>query len=842
MKSAKPSFPMDRISAFPNLDLVKWCSWFTTLTAASGILLLLSQSQAFAQDEMEDMVPPPQGTPGFESGPKPFNNPFAGQQTPPGDFFEEEEEEEFDFPPPSRPDSGRAGFSARPSSGGSGMSGNAPISMGGTSQAASNRSTVSSIQVDSETGEGSKEVVTDFNFPDADILDIAKTLGKLTGKNFILDKDVKGRITIISNSPITVGDAWKAFLTALDMNGFALIPSGKYIRIARSRDARDKQLRTYTGEYSPDTDALITRLFPLKYLSAEEVARNFRSFMPANSRIIPYEQTNTVIVTDTGSNISKLDRLLQILDIEGYDAGIEVISVKYASATELSKLIDTLVPGTARSGAAGGSRFAGKGGNFSARRTKEGGIINTIIADERTNSLIVHANSKGASQVRDLVNQLDQKIPAARGGRVHVVYLQFAESEQVASTLNNLSSSAGGRTSAVGGAAGGTGINPNQTSLFEGAIKVSPDKSTNSLVITASPSDFDTIQRVIHKLDIPRDQVYAEIVIMEVALNRDFQYSANIVRPTSSISAITSLPTTDFLDLISSPISSKGAVLSWGTKSTTNMRIGGVDFAVPNLAALLKILQTNSNANVLATPQILTLDNKEATFETAEKIPVPTTTAIQGSVATSVSKENVSLTITIKPQINKMTNFVTLDIQAKMADISGREPPAQVKDIAFATIERSAKTSVVVADNDTVVLGGLMRDNQTEQVSKVPILGDIPILGWLFKSRKTQTVKTNLVMFITPSIVRQYEKMRAILDKKLAERDAFIEENTGGQDPNRSYRNELIRNLPNMEDITSYKPQNVATIRAGEEEEEENNQETPPSAPANEARPGESQQ
>src|SRR4029078_1485723 len=176
-----------------------------------------------------------------------------------------------------------------------------------------------------ETAEGSKEVITDFNFPDADIMDIAKALGKLTGKNFILDKDVKGRITIISNSAITVGEAWKVFLTALDINGFALIPSGKYLRIARQRDARDKQLKTYTGEFSPDTDALINRGLPLKYISAEEVARTFRSFMPANARIIPYEQTNTVIVTDTGSNISKLNKMLEILDVEGYDAGIEVV-------------------------------------------------------------------------------------------------------------------------------------------------------------------------------------------------------------------------------------------------------------------------------------------------------------------------------------------------------------------------------------------------------------------------------------------------------------------------------------------------------------------------------------
>jgi general secretion pathway protein D len=217
----------------------------------------------------------------------------------------------------------------------------------------------------------------------------------------------------------------------------------------------------------------------------------------------------------------------------------------------------------------------------------------------------------------------------------------------------------------------------------------------------------------------------------------------------------------------------------------------------------------------------MSLDNEVATFETAEKIPIPSTTAIQGSVATSVTKENVSLTITIKPQINKLSNFVKLDIQAKLADISNRELPAQVKDLAFATLDRTAKTSIVVADRDTVVMGGLMRDNQSEVISKVPLLGDIPLLGWLFKSKRTESRKTNMLIFITPQIVRQYEKVRAILDQKLRERDEFLDQGTGGQDENRRYRDRLIKNLPDMNQILSEKPQNVQSIDQAEAEPEE---------------------
>jgi general secretion pathway protein D len=314
---------------------------------------------------------------------------------------------------------------------------------------------------------------------------------------------------------------------------------------------------------------------------------------------------------------------------------------------------------------------------------------------------------------------------------------------------------------------------------------------------------------VIHKLDIPRDQVYAEIVIMEMAVNRDFEYSSNVINPTNGLFLNTN---TDLVDFITSPGAQKGAILSFAGGGSRTLSIGGTNVTVSGIQGLIKALQTSSNANILATPQIMTLDNTEATFETAEKIPFPTTTAVNGAVGTSISKENVSLTVTIKPQINKMSNFVKLDVQAKLADISGREPPKQVRDIAFATIERNAKTSVVVADNDTIVLGGLMRDNQSETTSKIPLLGDIPILGWLFKSTKSITSKTNLMIFITPHIVRQYEKIRALLDKKLQERDEFIESSAGGKDLNRGYRDQIIRSLPDMKEITNYKPQAIQTI------------------------------
>lgn len=777
----------------------------STLIGVGGLLALIVQNTYAAE-------PPPGG---FQPGGKTFNNPYAPPAGTNSPFFDDDEE---DFE--------GEGAGQFPEDGGGQVMGDAPGGAGGRAGArGGRRANVRGIQVggtdkgvieggsqapagvDNEGAEGSKEVITDFNFPDADILDIAKALGKLTGKNFILDKDVKGRITIISNSPVTVRDAWRAFLTSLDMNGFALIPSGKFIRIARQRDARDKQLKTYTGGFSPDSDALITRLFALKYLSAEEVARNFRSFMPANSRIIPYEQTNTVIVTDTGSNIAKLSKLLEILDVEGYDAGIEVIPVKYASAAELSKLIDTLIPGTTSTNV-GGPRFPGAAGRFAARKTKEGGVINTIIADDRTNNLIVHANSKGADQVRELIAKLDKKLPANAmgGGKVHVVYLQFADAEQIATTLNNLtqnSGSSGPRPGIGSGGGSSIGVNPlaNSASLFEGTVKVAADKSTNSLVVTAAPNDFGTLQRVINRLDIPRDQVFAEVVIMEINMGKNFAFSANVLSPSSGLGF---LPSADLATFITNPLASTGAIIGFRSGGAKPFKTpDGKEVQIGSVQGLVKALQTNANANVVATPQILTLDNVEATFESAEKIPVKKSVASNGSVGTTIDKENVAISIKLKPQINKMSNYVKLEIDAKLEDFSGRKLPDALASEALATLSRQAKTTVSVADGDTVVLGGLTRDATNESVSKIPILGDVPVLGWLFRSKSSEAVKSNLLLFITPKIIRAPEEVRAVLDRKLKERDDFIENAAGGKDPSRPYRDDLIRRLPDSKSLSA---------------------------------------
>ena len=335
-------------------------------------------------------------------------------------------------------------------------------------------------------------------------------------------------------------------------------------------------------------------------------------------------------------------------------------------------------------------------------------------------------------------------------------------------------------------------------------------------MITASPSDYATIQRVINKLDIPRDQIFVEVLIMEMGINKDSQYAANIVHGKSGTSIA---PTSDLIGLIKDPTNiPAGMVLQYRDNNTTNVTIPGASggtaqtFAIPNLAALIKAIQTSSNSQVVASPQIMTMDNTEATFESTDQIPTLNATAgIGGTVNNSVQFIDIPLSVKIKPQLNKISNFIKMDIKAKISDVTNKAP-AGVSNIAPAKLTRNAETSVMVSDGDTVVLGGLIRDKQTETIKKVPLLGDIPILGWLFKARDATIEKTNLLLFITPRIMRQPEAVRAVLDQKLKDRDHFVETAMGGEDHQRETRNNVIRNLPDVKTIKNYNAKRVINL------------------------------
>lgn len=626
------------------------------------------------------------------------------------------------------------------------------------------------VNLNPETAFG-PEIIQSFDFPNADIMDITKHMQKLTGINLILDKDVKGKVSIVAPSPITVGDAWKAYLTALHMNNYSLVKAGAFYKVVNNRDIRYTPTKIYTGGYTPDTDNYVMRVVPLKNISASEIARNFRPFNSRYGRMIEIKQTNTIIIADTGSNINRIVKMIKFLDVPGHDETLQIIKVKNSSADEIAKLLDTILKDKQN------SRFRGN-------PDQKAQNISKIIAEKRTNSIIAMANADGAKELISLINKLDVKLVSSGSGQVHVYYLYYGDAETLSKTLTTLVSGSAATasrfTSPVAGAS--------QNQLFSSQVKVAADKANNALVVTASPTDYLTIKEVISKLDIPRDQVYVEGLIMETNVAKERGFGISIIGAYGSGAAQRAGftgGTNDLANLMSGNITSLGGLfVGGGTGPKVNFTPPGssTPIRINTVNGLISAIATDTNTNVLATPQILAMDNTMAVFEVGETVPIQeNSTANNGSTNFSIKDQKVALTLKITPQINKVTRFVKLKIDQKIDDFSNRKTPTTQ---GVATTTRSAVTEVIVRDRDTVAMGGLMRDKENITENKIPLLGDIPILGWLFKN-KTRTIdKVNLLLFLTPKILNTYEKTAAATTKDvLNRRSAHLKNVIGEDDP-----------------------------------------------------------
>jgi general secretion pathway protein D len=725
--------------------------------------------------------------------------------------------------------------------------GDRPAPAGATSAPKGNKY----VNLNPETAFG-PEIVESFDFPDTDIMEITRHMQKLTGINLILDKDVKGKVSIIAPTPITVGDAWKAYLAALNMAGYSLIKTGAFYKVINARDIRYTPTKIYTGNYTPDTENYVMRVISLKSVSAAEIARNFRPFMSRYGRIIDIKQTNTIIIADTGSNINRLAKMVKFLDVPGHEESLQIVKVKNSSAQEIAKLLDNIMKGG--SGGTGGRpgtatpRFSGAVGG-----TESTSVISRIIAEPRTNSIIAMANAEGAKQLRDLINKLDVKLVSSGSNRVHVYYLNYGDSEELSKTLSSIVSgaaqpsggAAGGasRFSSFGG--GGSGENP----IFSAEVKITSDKNNNALVVTASPTDWLTLRDVIGRLDIPRDQVYVEGLILEanVQKRRGFgvEYvgaygEGNVQRSgfTTQTSAQSGL-----LNLLSSgvPQSLGGFVAGIGLGPSRSVRVAGAngsssEVRVNAINGLIRAIASHESTNILATPQILALDNTEATFEVGDTEPIRNSTIGQGGVqAFSSTNQEAKLSLKITPQINKVTRFVKLKINQKIDDFkasAGGDPG-----LGRPTTTRTAITEVMVRDRDTIAMGGLLRDREVVTHNKIPLLGDIPVLGWLFKNKSREVQKVNILFFMTPKILSPYAKTASKNSKEILERrrkgmETMFDEDQ--RDPNAKLSKELNAKLDkqiegplfDQSDADHYKNLNNVNVR-DEDESEEPEPETP---------------
>lgn len=736
-------------------------------------------------------------------------------------MFEDEEEEELpppgglSIPPPPppgtfqpSPPSGNAGF---PPSGGSGFSGGndsfggkkpvskapgKPSSSVGTTPAAKpGKPSLADADIDDISDENYPDMLESFDYPNADISDIIKAISQLTGKNFILEPGIKGKISIVAPTQISVAEAYKAFLTALATHGYTVVRSGKFWKIKAADQARKDTIPTYSGDYFPNADIMITRVLRLKYISAEEINKRINNFRSKSGEITAYEPTNSLIISDYGTNVQHIVDIIKELDKPGFEEKLEVIPVRYARSKDMADIITQIINKEPK-----GSNSNQFGGGFPRPRPKSGNSneeLSLVAPDDRTNSLIVVGNQAGVDKVKQLVRKLDYRLDPAESGGVFVYYCKFTDAEKLATTFAGLAqtSTTGSSSNSNSGlispptfgrpmSSGGT----ERQNIFSGDVKIIADKNTNTLVITASKPDYEAVLSLLNKIDIARDQVYVEAIIMEMSNNktRDWNPTYYYLDPSSKGIGRAGFSRQGSLSNILNPSSDSGAILGFGGGSQLQFDVGGKTVTVPSLLAFINLIQQNLETNILSTPQVLALDNEDALIEVGDKVPVAatTTTAANGTTSGNIQMEDASIKLEITPHIGKDSDVVRMKIQQTIKQLSNVNVKAKnLADSAQAISNRTVKTNIVVGNGDTAVLGGLVRDAEEVTESKVPLLGDVPVLGWLFKSKKIERNKVNLVVFLTPKIIRNAEDSQKLLSHKTNERIDWIKRNAGGRDP-----------------------------------------------------------
>lgn len=614
-----------------------------------------------------------------------------------------------------------------------------------------------------------------LNVQEADIKDVIKQISKATGRNFIIDDKIRGKITIISERPMTSEEAYQTFLSALEVAGYTTVKGpANVIKIVSLKDASKSPIPTHVDS-TPYTDSFITRLIPLENISALDMSNAIKDLIGREGNLFAYPATNTLIITDSGSNIDRIMKIVKELDQEGPQQVMEIIPIRNARATDVAQMVQDL--------------FEKEKGAAATRRRKtaepeELAEVSKIIPDERTNSIIVLASKRAIENVRAIIQKLDSRLRPEEEGRIHVYYLKHANAKVMAETLSSLTAAAATK------GAKGTDI---AVARFEGGIKITADEGTNALIITALPKDFQTlIDKVISKLDIPRRQVYFEAVVMEMTLSKGSEYGVSGYGGAGVGSSLIGMgQTLGSPSLLGSILggAATGGTGAWPallggliSSRTTDITYVGSDgtsstLTVPAFSAFLTALATRGEANIVSTPNLLTLDNEEATMDVLAKEPMPGSTTFGASgvtTATSVDYKEAGLELKIKPQITE-GDMVKLEIEQKL---SGFATPRYSTNLnAPAMKERKIKTTVVTENGQTVVLAGLMDDTTSKSKRKIPLLGDIPILGFLFSTTQTSMSKSNLLIFITPHIIKDRTDFSAILKRKIEERNRFIDEN-----------------------------------------------------------------
>jgi general secretion pathway protein D len=576
------------------------------------------------------------------------------------------------------------------------------------------------------------------NFREVEIGQVIDAVAQVTGKTIIPDPRVRTQVTMLSQTPMTPNEFYDAFLSLLQVHQFVAVESGGIIKILPDANARQMPNIDLPDRVRSNSDELITQVVAVQNVNAAQLVPVLRPLMPQSAHLAAYPGGNILIMSDHAVNVNRMMRIIQRIDQQG-DNDVDIINLQHASASEVVRVVNTFFA----------QQSAAEGGGSPSR----------VIADDRSNSVLVGGEKSMRLRIKALVAHLDT--PLESGGDTQVVYLQFADAEKIATKLKEQISATvaitGGAPAAGGAAASSMAASADRSTT----IWAEPE--TNALVITAPAKVMRSLRSIVDKLDIRRMQVLVEAIIVDINVNKNAELGVNwavwsdddsdaplgtFMQPVGGVNLAS------LAQSIDNP-SAANAALGTGT----TFGIGRIAATGVNFAAMIRAIQGDSNTNVIATPSTVTMDNQEAELKVAQEVPFITGSYTNtgnntgdGNVNpfTTVQRQEVGTILKITPQVNEGGALVQLKIELESSSLSGDAGDAN----SLITNKRTINTNVLIEDGGIVVLGGLIQDSDIRGEQRVPYLGRIPVLGQLFKTRSRQNDKTNLMVFIRPKILR----------------------------------------------------------------------------------------
>lgn len=569
----------------------------------------------------------------------------------------------------------------------------------------------------------------ELNFTDTDINAVITAVAKLTGKNFIIDPRVKGKVTVITHKSMSKDEVYEVFQSMLKVHGFAAVPGKSSTKIVPEVNAKQDTIKTLGRKDVTDGDELVTKVIQIRHVTAAQLVPILRPLVPQRGHLAAYPQSNVLIISDSAGNIARLSTIVRRID-QSVNQEIEILALEHAVASDVVRVINQL-----HRGAKDKPTF-------------------TIVADDRTNSVLLGGDRGERLRLRAIITHMD--IPLELTGNTQVIYLRYANATDLVQVLTDVSKTVakgpGGKTGAA-------------ASTTTSDINIHADENTNALVINAPPGVMRTLRGVINRLDIRREQVHLEAVLAEISYTKSSELGVQWAFDGSDggtesgpigILNFSSFAPPGLAGLLQDP-PAIGDGLSLG--------IGKLENGDLTLGVLVTALAGDGNTNILATPSVVTMDNEEASIVVGQNVPFltgsyTTTTGDATNPFQTVERQDVGITLKITPQINE-GNTVKMAILQEISSLTAASTSVDV-----ITSKREITTNVMVEDDQILVLGGLIDDQVRETEAKIPGLGDIPVLGWLFKYKTAEKIKQNLMVFIHPTILRNDAQQSRITGEK----------------------------------------------------------------------------